>query len=77
MRHILIAFHAVSRPGNLPPLTVRQIAGLVDLEPSTHLRNLLYDMADSGKLEMRVDEYRGISEIKLWFALSQWSSDLI
>lgn len=60
---ILDQFYKLVDGGKSPELTVYQLAKMMDITPSQHLRNLVWDLVHEGTLDSRTAQHReGISK---------------
>lgn len=55
---ILDQFYKLVDGGKTPELTVYQLAKMMDITPSTHLRNIVWELVHEGALDSRTAEHR-------------------
>jgi hypothetical protein len=64
---ILDKFYSMIDAGKSPELTVYQLAKLMDMTPSPHLRGMLWDLVHEGTLGSRTEHHRKNASKTIFF----------
>lgn len=64
---ILDQFYKLVDGGKTPELTVYQLAKMMDITPSTHLRNIVWELVHEGTLDSRTAQHRNNTVKTIFF----------
>lgn len=71
---ILDEFYKKVDKGQTPEFTVYQLAKMLDMTPSPHLRGLLWELVNEGALDSRTEHHRPNSQRTIFYLpLGQYS----
>lgn len=64
---ILDQFYKLVDSGKSPELTVYQLAKMMDMTPSVHLRNIVWELVHEGTLDSRTAQHRTNTNKTIFF----------
>jgi hypothetical protein len=67
LQQIQDEFYKLIDKGIAPELTVYKLAKLLNMSPSPHLKNMLWELVNDGTLESRAERHRPNSEKTIFF----------